>query len=166
MAKSKKNRKNQTPVKQNSKPQYEVAGFGRRFGALIYDLLLLIGVWLSTTLLFVTIFGLFNGGQGPESSTLLQITLFPLLLLNTFVFYGWFWTHGGKTLGMQAWRIRAVTENGHQMTWLSAFKRAFFAAPLMLLGAIGLLWVLINRENNALHDLLSNTRVVHIPKNS
>lgn len=145
------------------KPSYAIAGFVRRFAAFIYDGLLNIAIWMVVSALWLKIFYSVTG-KAPEDTMAQQLTLFPLLLLSSFTFYGWFWTHGGATLGMQSWRLRAVRSDGQTMTWLDAFKRYCFAAVFNLIAGIGLLWCLFDKEKNAIQDHLSDTRVIFIPK--
>jgi uncharacterized RDD family membrane protein YckC len=87
------------------------------------------------------------------------------LLCIAFAILGWFWVHGGQTLGMRAWRLRLVsaTNNG-PVSWQQALKR--FAAALLswcCLGA-GFLWALFDREKRTWHDRLSGTRLILMPK--
>jgi uncharacterized RDD family membrane protein YckC len=78
-------------------------------------------------------------------------------------FYGWFWTRGGQTLGMQAWRIRVMAADGGPVRWPQAVLR-FFAAWLSALPAgLGYVWVLFDAERRAWHDRLSGTRTVRVP---
>lgn len=165
MAKKKKS-KNSPKVKatpEEVKPSYEQAGFFRRLAALVYDFLLNLGIWMAVTGIYIAIFVSITD-EPPGESLILQFTLFPLLFGSTFFFYAWFWTHGGKTLGMQAWRLRAVTNDGNPMTLKDCVIRTAASLPLISLFGLGLLWVLLDRENTALHDHLSKTRVIYMPK--
>jgi uncharacterized RDD family membrane protein YckC len=108
------------------------------------------------------------------------------LLLVAFLYLGWFWTRAGQTVAMRAWRLRVVTVDGKGIAWGSALAR-FVAAllpimPVLLLLAFvpmdnqwaasilvcawlcGFLWVAVDPENRAWHDILSGTRVVQDPK--
>lgn len=165
MAKKKKSKAQDKTTPENTKASYSQAGFFRRLAALIYDFLLNLGIWMVTTGIYIAVFVSITD-EPPGESLILQLTLFPLLFASTFFFYAWFWTHGGKTLGMQAWRLRAVTSDGNPMTIKDCLMRTIAAIPLISLFGIGLLWVLLDRENTALHDHLSKTRVIYIPKES
>ena len=59
----------------------------KRIAAAIYDLLLLLGVWFASGSIAVWI----NGGI-IESKWIGPLIVF----LSTWIFYGYFWTHGGK----------------------------------------------------------------------
>jgi uncharacterized RDD family membrane protein YckC len=84
------------------------------------------------------------------------------LLLVAFLFYGWFWTHGGQTLGMRAWRLRTVNRDGSPVRWPRAALR-FALAIVAWLTVIGLLGCAV--DGHALHDRLSGTKVLRLPKN-
>lgn len=146
-----------------SQQPYEIASLLRRFAALVYDLFLNFALWMVISAVYVKVFYEITG-VAPEESGLLQWTLFPLLLLGSLLFYGWFWTHGGRTLGMQAWRLRTVTDEGQPLNWLQALQRAGYAFLTNALFGVGLLWCLIDNGGNTLYDWLSHTRVVLEPK--
>lgn len=86
------------------------------------------------------------------------------LLTVAFVYFGWFWVHGGQTLGMRAWHLQLTNTAGGNITWKQAALR-FGAALLSWLSAgLGFLWVLIDRDGRAWHDLLSATRLRWVRK--
>lgn len=127
-------------------------GLLRRLAAMLYDALLLLAVLFLATLLALP----FNAGQAYSSGQY----LFPLyLLLVCFLFYGWFWTHGGQTLGLKSWRMRLAGFDGGHVGWSRAGLR-FVAALLswLCLGA-GVLWCVVDRNGLCWHDYLSGTRL-------
>ncbi|HEX7080133.1 MAG TPA: RDD family protein [Gammaproteobacteria bacterium] len=129
------------------------AGLPRRLAALVYDLMLLAG------LLFVFTLAVFvlRGGRGVAPGTLwFQSSLGAVAML----FFTWFWTHGGQTLGMRAWRLRVVDAAGGPLGWGKALGR-FFAALLSALPAgLGFWWAAIDPDKLCWHDRLSGTKVV------
>jgi uncharacterized RDD family membrane protein YckC len=86
------------------------------------------------------------------------------LFAAVFGFFGWFWTHGGQTLGMRAWRLRVVRDDGGPLGWPQAARR--FAAAALSWAALGLgfLWCSIDPERRTWHDRLSGTHLVLLPK--
>ena len=68
------------------------------------------------------------------------------LLAISFGFYGWFWTHGGQTLGMRAWRLKALTADGQAVSWRHAIIRVAAAHVSLFALGLGYLWLLIDRE--------------------
>ncbi|MCK9394996.1 MAG: RDD family protein [Methylobacter sp.] len=131
-----------TPI---SKP-----GFLRRLTATFYDLLLLIAVLFVATALLLPL----NGGVAFSA----QQFFFPLyLLLVSFFFYAWFWTHGGQTLGLRAWKIKVLTLDMKPINWKQALLR--FIAAIVSWGFFGLgfLWILVDKNQRSWHDHLSKT---------
>ena len=94
--------------------------------------------------------------------TLIQI----YLILVCFLFFGWFWTHGGQTLGMRAWRLQLRRIDGQNLAWATAVVR-FTAALLSWLAlGLGFFWVALAPQNRAWHDRLSKSIVVVLPRRS
>src|SRR5690606_40308321 len=82
-------------------------GLGRRFGAIVYDSLLVLAVLFLGTLPFVAA----AGGEPVEPrNRLYQLTL----LLVCYAFFVGFWSGSGRTLGLQSWRRRAGTREGRK----------------------------------------------------
>jgi len=134
---------------------FEPASLFKRCAAFSYDLLLLVGLAGSFTLLAV----LLRGGAITPGSLWFQ---FALLAIVTLFFCG-FWAHGGQTLGMRAWRIRVVGQDGTPLSWPRAVLR-FAAGVLALLPlGLGLWWGLFDAQRRGWHDRLTNTRVVRVP---
>jgi len=78
----------------------------------------------------------------------------------SFFFYGWFWTHGGQTLGMKAWKLYLVKPDGKFIDWNTAFKR--YLASLLSWACLGLgfTWALLDARKRTWHDILTNTMIV------
>ncbi len=128
-------------------------GFLRRLAAMAYDGLLLLALMAVATTLITLPFGMPSEGQ----LILFQLFLFELLPL---AFFTGFWTWGGQTLGMRAWRLKLVRVDGSPLRWSDAFKRHLAAILSWLVFGLGFLWILLDPEKLAWHDRLSNTRLV------
>ena len=104
--------------------------------------------------------------DSPRSSTDLQLTLFPLLMAATFLFYYWFWSHGGQTLGMRAWRLQVVDANldGRPVNFFQCLSRFLMATLSLGCFGLGYIWVLFSASGDSWHDSLSNTRTLVLPK--
>ncbi len=140
------------PPKKTQKPEVEslsTAGFFRRLAALLYDLLLLVALLFFATALLLP----FNAG---EAFTRDQIFYPIYLLVVSFLFYGWFWTHGGQTLGCRAWKIKVLTLNQQPINWQQALVR--FISALLCCG-LGFLWILVDKKRRGWHDYFSKTTV-------
>lgn len=134
-------------------PGTTAAGLGRRLLALGYDLMLLCAVLLGAAALAMVL----TMGRLTDVHPYLRLVYFILVSAG---FFGWFWTHGGQTLGMRAWGLRLSGPNGAPVQWSQALLR--FAAGL-LSGGLGLFWVLWDPEGRALHDRWSATWLRRIP---
>jgi uncharacterized RDD family membrane protein YckC len=126
--------------------------FFRRFAAMVYDSFLLVALLFLATALLLP----FNGGHAFGS----QQIFYPLyLLVVSFGFYGWFWTHGGQTLGLKAWKIKVLTFEQQPVNWQQALVRFFSAITSWLLLGLGFWWILKDKQHLAWHDYLSKTRL-------
>ncbi len=133
------------------------SGLARRFGAMIYDSLLVFALLAMTTVPFIAI----RASEAVEPGTL---TLQLALLFVMYLFFVGFWIKPGRTLGMQAWRLQIETSNGEKPSLKQASVR-FFAAILSLIPAgLGFWWQLWDKDGLAWHDRLSGTRLRHYPK--
>jgi uncharacterized RDD family membrane protein YckC len=129
------------------------AGILRRFGALLYDSLLLGGVLFVASALVLIL----NGGQ-PIQGTNLFYSVY--MLLAGFLFFAWFWLHGGQTLGLRVWGLRLVRSDGGPLTPRHALLRYLGALLSWAVFGLGFLWVLADQERLTWHDRLSGTRII------
>ncbi|MCK8129711.1 RDD family protein [Pseudoalteromonas sp. 2CM39R] len=152
--------------------EFPRAGFWRRFASLVYDTLAIIAFAMLTVVLYLfAIQGLIsldvialNGAEDVsariQDSLLLSGIRSSLLVLVGLVFFGYFWTKSGQTIGMRAWRLKVQTSQGSLISWPQAIIRSISA----LLG-LGNLVVLVDFKNKkALQDYLSKTEVVTLTK--
>lgn len=153
----------------------------KRLLVAIYD-----GLLILATVFFASAITLpFTGGEATSANNIfMTIYLFAVI----YVFYGWFWTHGGQTLGMRAWKQQLVQLDGSPVNWQQAFIRFITALPAWCLFLIGILlwilpekielaewltnipkwlltlsgfvWILLNNRNNNWRDKISGTHVI------
>ncbi len=132
-------------------------GLPRRLAAILYDTMLLLAVlFIATALVMPLTGGEAVGANDPFLST--------YLIGVAFLFFGGFWTHGGQTLGMRAWRIRLQTREGQAITWRHAGLRFLVAIVSWGVAGLGFLWALFDREGLTWHDRASGTVLVVLPK--
>ena len=74
-------------------------------------------------------------------------------------FYGWFWTHGGQTLGLKAWKMRVLTLEQQPINWGQAAVRFLAGLLSWLIGGLGFFWMLWDKNAYTWHDYLSKTRL-------
>jgi len=129
-------------------------GLRRRLASLLYEALLLLGVLAPTFILPHLALGLAFAVTAPGW----------LLWLHIFIVLGayflWYWRHGGQTLAMQTWKIALVGLDGRPPAPKQLHCRYLLAWPSLLLFGVGLLWALIDRDRQFLHDRLCGTRIV------
>ena len=129
----------------------------RRLAAALYDAFLLVAVWIIVTLVDAVI----RDQTGwPYDARLLRAWLF----LAGLLFFGWFWTHGGQTLGMRAWRLHLRREDGGRLHWPQAAWRYALAWLAWLPLGMGVLWCLLDGRRQAAHDRIAGTQVMVFPK--
>jgi uncharacterized RDD family membrane protein YckC len=137
--------------------------------ALLYDGFLLTALWFVSAGLFVLLYPLTGlpvvetNGVETASRAWLQGLLFPLLILETWGFYAWFWLHGGQTLGMRAWRLELRGADDKAPRPMQTMQR--FAAAMLSWALLGLGWLMAAvPPHRTLHDRLSGTEVLVRPK--
>jgi uncharacterized RDD family membrane protein YckC len=138
------------------------AGVLRRFGAMVYDTLLILALLFIVTALFLP----FTRGEAitPGESGALERVYQAALLLAIVLFFCVFWTRKGQTVGMLAWRLRVERNDGKFLTWRDALLRLAGACVSLAPLGLGYLWILIDRDKLAWHDRWSGTRVIVLPK--
>ena len=151
----------------------------RRLAAMIYESLLVAAILIAA--------GFFAGGAthkfGGWERWLFQLYL--VVVLG--VYFVWCWCGGGRTLAMKAWRLRLYSREGRRLElgraiWryaLALFAFGTGAVSLMLMrehaqqwstwallapAAITVLWALIDREKQFLHDRMAGTKMILEPK--
>lgn len=130
------------------------AGIARRLAAMAYEALLLSAV-IAVTLIFPhLLLGAF--GHRVAAPALLWAHLFLVLL----VYCVGFWSFGGQTLAMKTWRVRVRTRDNAPLRPAQALLRYLLCWPSLCLGGIGIVWALLDRDHQFLHDRLAGTRLV------
>jgi len=147
---------NKSADKPACEPTFEPAGLFRRLMAMLYDLFLLLSVLLFASALALLV----TRGTLDYHHPLFRSYLF----IICFSFYAWFWIHGGQTLGMRAWRLRVQRLDGKPITLWQALLRFLSAIPSLGVFGLGYLWILVDKKRMALHDRISESVIVLLPK--
>jgi uncharacterized RDD family membrane protein YckC len=135
------------------------ASLRRRLASMGYEALLLLGITSVTFMLPHLALGIGYGVAAPK--LILRIHFVAVLA----VYFVWFWRSGGQTLAMQTWRIRLVSVRGQgAISMQQALLRYGLAWFSLLFCGAGLLWALFDRDRQFLHDRLSGTRLVQLPR--
>ena len=128
-------------------------GILRRIAGMAYEALLLAALLFLSTYLFL-LFG----------AALDDAVRRPLLQASALAVSGayliWLWTHGGQTLPMKTWRMRLIDAGGGPVSLKQAVLRYLLACVLIPLGGAAIIWALVDRDRQFLHDRLARTRLV------
>lgn len=145
------------------------AGFFRRLGAWFYDLLILIALEMLAVGLFVGI--AFIGVQlgtlsldgyldmadfitkNPNMNSIFTCYVFSIAA----IFYAYFWSQAGQTIGMKAWKLKVIDESGGRISFTQGLIRLATACF-----GLGNLFVFFSKDKRAFQDLFSQSQVVLI----
>ena len=128
----------------------------RRLLACVYDWLLVIALMMVLSVPFVAL----RHDSIAPGNNLYRAGL----LLIAMVFFSAFWTFGGHTLGMKAWRLQLVTAAGSPVSYRQALLRFASACISALPAGLGFWWLLWDRDRLSWHDRWSGTTIVLLPK--
>ena len=144
------------------------AGFIRRFGSWVYDVLIAAAVYMVAGAVAFLLFnlmiklGVISMAGFEHAIDLKRSSLVYSLLVDGFsifwvaFFFVWFWSRSGQTLGMKAWRLRVQNQDGTRISKTTAIARLF---PTLL--GLGNLAVLFDIKNKlSLQDRATHTEVV------
>lgn len=126
----------------------------RRLVAMCYEILLLSGVVAVLVIAPHVLIGAFAHRLATPA------ILWAHLILVLLVYFIWFWSNGGQTLAMKTWRIRLLTCDGLPVRPAQALLRFLLCWPSLVLGGVGIVWALIDRDGQFLHDRIAGTQLV------
>ena len=145
------------------------AGLIRRLAAILYDWLILAALWMAAMALALLLVGILNrfgvislANYTDHADFIARHNIW--FQLYSLLWFGWFylyfWYKGGQTLGMRAWRLMLVQQNGDAIS----FKQAVVRALTALLG-VGNIWLWLRwGKGLALQDQLTHTKVIVLSK--
>lgn len=145
-------------------PGSEIASLGRRLGAILYDGIVILALWMVVGFIVLSLFGVEEArtleGETVVLDPLYRVTLFTAMILSALAFFTGFWMHSGQTIGMLAWKIRIRNRDGSAINFRqSCIRFASSALSLLLLG-IGHWWMLFDPRRETLPDRFSRSCVV------
>jgi len=139
-------------------PRQRYAGLFRRLFAIFYDCFLLAAILFIVSAVATAL----NHGKAVEPGDMLY-PLFVLVIFSlSYLYFAWFWIHGGQSLGMKTWHIRIQTSDNSKITWKISAIRFIGAILSWTVFGLGFLWSLFDKKNRCWHDLISNTVLVDL----
>ena len=154
-----------TSINYNNFPR---AGFRRRMASWMYDFLTGVAVYMVAGAISFGLFslaaqyGFIDMGEHKHLIDVQQNSLLYSGLVygwNVFwvaLFFVWFWSRSGQTIGMKAWRLRLQNHDGSLISKTTGIKRLI---PTLV--GFGNFAVLFDRKNKlSLQDRLTKTEVV------
>jgi uncharacterized RDD family membrane protein YckC len=124
----------------------------KQLAAMLYDSFLILAILFAATVFALIL----NKGEAIESNPVFSL----YLVLVIFLFYSWFWSKCGQTLGMRAWKIQIINDYGRNPAWQVCILRLVFAIFSMACLGLGYWWRL--SKPYTWHDKLSQTRIIDI----
>ena len=132
-------------------------GLLRHLLVVLYDTLVVIALMmLGTSLVMIFHSGSFTAGKD---------VLFSLYLLTIwFLYLDWCWRHGGMTLGMRAWKVKLITDQGQEVDFKQSASRFGFSLLSVAMLGCGFLWSLFDHHGLTWHDHLSHSKLIRVER--
>ncbi len=142
----------------NTQPKY--AGLFRRLFAIFYDCFLLLAILFVVSAIATAL----NQGKAVEPGDALYPIFVILIFGLSYLYFAWFWIHGGQSLGMKTWHVQLRSDNPDetQIDWKIAAIRFLSALVSWGFFGLGFLWSLFDKKNRGWHDLISKTVLIDL----
>jgi uncharacterized RDD family membrane protein YckC len=125
----------------------------RRLLIMIYDTVVIVGLLILTAILALL-------AQQGERKAFEDPAYTAFLAGVWFLYLGWCWTKVGMTVGMRAWRVQIVDEDGSRPGWRKCIVRFVFSVISALALGAGFWWSLADPQKRCWHDIVSHTRLI------
>lgn len=136
----------------------------RRLAAMVYDSFLVMAIWMLVGFVVLWAYGVEDYSAVENGQVVLdgafRVLMFSAMLLSALLFFGFFWTQSGQTLGMQAWKVKVQNPDGSAISWRQALIRCALAPFSLGLLGLGYLCMYADPQRRSLPDRLSRTQVV------
>jgi uncharacterized RDD family membrane protein YckC len=134
----------------------QAPGLARRLGSMLYESILLFGVWFFAVWVFQFAAGTFQI-EGWRRHLLQGFILVVFAL-----YFLWCWLRSGQTLAMKTWRIRLVAKDGQGRITPGAALLRFLCAVVLVPTGISFLSVAFDRDRQFLHDRIAGTLLISV----
>ena len=125
----------------------------KRLIACVYELLVLIAIWMLVTWLFLLCF---HSAESPSMRLLLQVFLW----LSAGVYFVLSWYRSGQTLALKAWKMKIVYHDNKTLSLTQACLRYILASLLMMPFGLTIVWSFFDKDHQFLHDRLLKTKCI------
>jgi uncharacterized RDD family membrane protein YckC len=133
------------------------AGLMRRLLALLYDSILIIGIYMSYVILVT-----YLNGSALESQLEILFLQFSFVIF-IFLFYCYFWKfNNGQTLGMQVWKIKLVSLGNEEININKMVLRCALSMIFSLVFLSNFIFIIFNKERKTLGDYFSKTKLLRV----
>ncbi|HHV60065.1 MAG TPA: RDD family protein [Clostridiaceae bacterium] len=149
------------PTPENVNLEFELAGLGSRFGALLIDALIQAGLILIAFL--AMIFGSIDFANPGNYSSIVIAMGIVLVYLIFFGYHTFFeLVKNGQTPGKRLFKLKVIKKNGQSLNFLDSFLRNILRIADFLPGFFltGSLFIMFSSKYQRLGDFAANTLVV------
>lgn len=133
----------------------------KRLAALFYDLMVLLGLLIVSGFIYLGALHLWSGSDVVEPGNWL-FRAYLCLIIFGYVYISW--RRGGQTIGMKAWRLRAVSCNGQRLTASQILFRFIIGIFSFAFLGLGYWWSLWDAEGRTLAERWSDSRTDIVAK--
>lgn len=127
-----------------------------RFGAIVYESVLLFGITFIASWVFVTTLGDATHGA-------MRFVFRGYLFTVLGVYFVFCWRRTGQTLAMKTWGLRLRGADGRSISLPLAIARYTLAVAGATCAGAGFVWAFVDRDRQFLHDRLLGSRIVRAP---
>jgi len=148
-------------------PGVEFAPHGARLVAYIFDGII-IGIMVSVIAIIgaivIALGSTYEGNRvvsvSAPAAFIGSIILFVSVLAGI-LYFPYFWSHGGRTLGMRPFNLRVVRDSdGGPIGWGTAFLRLIGLWVAGLVFYLGYIWIFIDKRRRGWQDLIAGTVMI------
>ncbi|MFC3853694.1 RDD family protein [Salinispirillum marinum] len=134
----------------------------RRLAAFFYDVLVVVGLLIILSFPYLGIYHWLTGADAVATSTI-SFQVYLLFIVFGYVYLSW--QRAGQTIGMKAWRIKAINQDGNRLNARQILLRFTVGLVSVLLCGLGYFWAFVDPQRRTLPERVSNSTTVFIPKN-
>lgn len=136
----------------------DYAGFWRRLGAFIIDVILLDAIYFGLVLLLLFVFSAASLGAYDFAFLIFTCVVAPFLY---WLYYALMESSSKQaTLGKQALGIIVTDENGNKISFGRATGRLFARIVSIMIFSVGFIMIAFTQKKQGLHDIMAGTLVV------